>query len=119
MGRTKIALRHLDRSSLLVSHCFRCRHVIGAGPAGSATALFLARAGCEVTLLDRAVFPRDKPCGEYLTPGAVNLLRDEIGILPEADGGRRNPVDTRETVVPHQFPSIQRYDGRIWPARAL
>lgn len=46
------------------------------------------------------MFPRDKPCGEYLTPGAVALLRDEIGVLPElmAAGAARL---TRETVVPH------------------
>ena len=74
--------------------------VLGAGPAGSATALFLARAGYDVVLLDRAAFPRDKPCGEYLTPGAVQMLRDEIGVLPEmlAVGARR--LD-KETVVPH------------------
>ncbi len=74
--------------------------IIGAGPAGSATALFLARAGYEVTLLDRAAFPRDKPCGEYLTPGAVKMLRDEIGVLPEllSAGAARL---TQETVAPH------------------
>lgn len=74
--------------------------VLGAGPAGSATALFLARAGYDVVLLDRATFPRDKPCGEYLTPGAVRLLRDELDVLPEmlAKGARRL---TRETVVSH------------------
>ena len=74
--------------------------VIGAGPAGAATALFLARRGYAVILLDRAEFPRDKPCGEYLTPGAVKLLRDELDVLPQmlAEGGRRL---TWETVVPH------------------
>ncbi len=56
--------------------------VIGAGPAGAATAIFLARRGYDVTLLDRAQFPRSKPCGEYLTPGAVHLLRDELDVLP-------------------------------------
>ncbi len=73
--------------------------VIGAGPAGSATALFLARRGFHVALLDRAAFPRDKACGEYLTPGAVKLLRDEIGILPQllAAGAA---LLTQETVVP-------------------
>lgn len=74
--------------------------VIGAGPAGSATALFLARRGYAVTLLDRAAFPRGKVCGEYLTPGAVRLLRDEIGVLPRllAAGATRL---TQETIVPH------------------
>ena len=74
--------------------------MVGAGPAGSATALFLARRGYDVTLIDRATFPRDKACGEYMTPGAVKLLRDEIGILPRLleRGAARL---TQETVVPH------------------
>ena len=73
--------------------------VLGAGPAGSAAALFLVRRGYRVTLLDRAAFPRDKACGEYLTPGAVQLLRDEIGILPQLLGSGAS-VLTEETVVP-------------------
>jgi geranylgeranyl reductase family protein len=44
--------------------------VVGAGPAGSATAIRLARAGASVLLADRAVFPRDKPCGGGLTARA-------------------------------------------------
>ena len=74
--------------------------VVGAGPAGSATAIFMARSGYTVTLLDRAAFPRDKPCGEYLTPGAVALLRDVLGVLPRmlAAGATRL---THETIVPH------------------
>jgi len=75
--------------------------VIGAGPAGSAAALFLARAGYDVILLDRATFPRDKPCGEYLTPGAVRLLRDDLGVLPDLMAGGAARL-TRETVVPHR-----------------
>lgn len=54
--------------------------VIGAGPAGSATATHLARAGFAVLLLDRARFPRPKPCAEYLSPGAVDAL-DRLGAL--------------------------------------
>lgn len=75
--------------------------MIGAGPAGSATALLLARAGYEVTLLDRAAFPRDKPCGEFLTPGAVGVLREELGVLPGLMAGGAARL-TRETVVPHR-----------------
>ncbi|MGH7529034.1 MAG: NAD(P)/FAD-dependent oxidoreductase, partial [Gemmatimonadales bacterium] len=48
--------------------------VVGAGPAGAATALLLARSGARVLLLDRARFPRDKPCSEYLSPGATRVL---------------------------------------------
>ncbi len=53
--------------------------VVGAGPAGSATALLLARRGHRVTIVDRAKFPRSKPCGEYLNPGAVEVL-DRLGV---------------------------------------
>jgi flavin-dependent dehydrogenase len=54
--------------------------VIGGGPAGASTAHFLAAAGIEVMLLDRARFPRAKPCAEYLSPEASRLL-DAIGAL--------------------------------------
>src|SRR6266498_5601308 len=47
---------------------------MGAGPAGSTTAFRLARAGVRVLLLDRARFPRDKPCGGGLTYRAVRQL---------------------------------------------
>jgi len=49
--------------------------VIGAGPAGSATAAWAARAGLDVLLVDAERFPRDKPCGDGLTPRAVAELR--------------------------------------------
>jgi menaquinone-9 beta-reductase len=49
--------------------------VVGAGPAGSAAAAWLARAGRDVVLADAAAFPRDKPCGDGLTPRAVAELR--------------------------------------------
>lgn len=48
--------------------------VVGGGPAGSSTAFFLARAGVEVMLVDRARFPRDKVCSEYLSPQASRIL---------------------------------------------
>jgi geranylgeranyl reductase family protein len=48
--------------------------VVGAGPAGSVTAYRLARAGASVLLLDKARFPRDKPCGGGLTIRAVKEL---------------------------------------------
>jgi geranylgeranyl reductase family protein len=48
--------------------------VVGAGPAGSLTAYHLATAGASVLLVDKARFPRDKPCGGGLTTRAVRLL---------------------------------------------
>ncbi|MEO8082981.1 MAG: FAD-dependent oxidoreductase [Ardenticatenales bacterium] len=49
--------------------------IIGAGPAGSALAALLARRGIDVVLLERDAFPRDKLCGEFLSPEAGRLLR--------------------------------------------
>ncbi len=48
--------------------------VVGAGPGGSATAAYLARQGLDVALLEKAAFPRDKICGDGLTPRAVKEL---------------------------------------------
>lgn len=56
--------------------------VVGAGPAGSATAYFLARRGADVLLLDKSDFPRDKTCGDALSPRALRVL-DEMGLLAE------------------------------------
>jgi len=50
--------------------------VVGGGPAGSACAAFLARAGRDVLLLDAARFPRDKVCGESVSPGAWQVLAE-------------------------------------------
>jgi len=49
--------------------------VVGAGPAGSAAAAWAARAGADVVLVDSAVFPRDKTCGDGLTPRAIGELQ--------------------------------------------
>ena len=53
--------------------------VVGAGPAGSAAAAWAARAGRDVVLADAAVFPRDKACGDGLTPRAIAEL-DQLGL---------------------------------------
>lgn len=53
--------------------------VVGAGPAGSAAAAWAARAGREVLVVDSASFPRDKACGDGLTPRAVAEL-ERLGL---------------------------------------
>lgn len=58
--------------------------VIGAGPAGSAAAYFLARGGLRVALLDKFSFPRDKTCGDGLTPRALEAL-NTLGVLSEVE----------------------------------
>lgn len=65
--------------------------VVGAGPAGSTTAARLAASGWRVVLVDRAVFPRGKPCGDYCNPGAVRLLEDAGIDLAQVPGGMRGP----------------------------
>lgn len=64
--------------------------VVGAGPAGSATAHYLATAGLDVLLLEKAAFPREKVCGDGLTPRAVRELVAMGVPLREEDGWIRN-----------------------------
>jgi geranylgeranyl reductase family protein len=52
--------------------------VVGGGPAGSAAAFWLARSGHEVTLVEKKEYPREKTCGDGLTPRAV-LQLEEMG----------------------------------------
>jgi len=63
--------------------------IAGAGPAGSASACRLARAGLRVAMVDRASFPRDKVCSEYMSPEGVRHLA-ALGALErvEAAGGQ-------------------------------
>ena len=63
--------------------------VVGAGPAGSAAAAWAARAGHDVVLADAAVFPRDKTCGDGLTPRAIAEL-DLLGLGGWARSKARN-----------------------------
>jgi geranylgeranyl reductase family protein len=62
--------------------------VVGGGPAGAATAYYLAARGHGVIVIDRQAFPRDKSCGDGLTRRAVRVL-DEMGVLPALRGAQR------------------------------
>jgi len=62
--------------------------VIGAGPAGSSTATYLARAGARVLLVDKARFPRDKPCGGGLTGRALKRIPVDPSPVVERDVDR-------------------------------
>jgi len=53
--------------------------IVGAGPAGSSAAITLAQQGLDVALIDRAVFPRDKLCGDFLNPISWPVL-DELAV---------------------------------------
>src|SRR5215472_10262381 len=63
--------------------------VVGAGPAGSSAALRLAQAGLDVLVLEKARFPREKVCGDGLTPRAVKALTGMGVPMAAADGWRR------------------------------
>ena len=76
--------------------------VVGAGPAGSSTAIHLARRGLNVVLLEKSVFPRDKVCGDGLTPRATRQLI-RLGIdTSEANGWLHNK-------------GLRIYGGRVQP----
>lgn len=66
--------------------------VAGAGPAGSATAILLAREGFSVLLVDRAEFPRDKACSEYMSPEAVRIL-DRLGVVESLEKAGAFPLE--------------------------
>jgi flavin-dependent dehydrogenase len=73
--------------------------VAGAGPAGSATATLLARAGFSVVLVDRAAFPRDKACSEYMSPEAVRILA-RLGVVESLEKAGAFPLAGMKVIGP-------------------
>jgi geranylgeranyl reductase family protein len=90
---------------------------VGAGPAGSAAAAWAARAGRDVVLADAAVFPRDKTCGDGLTPRAIAEL-DLLGLgdwvrSKGRNRGLRAAGFGRELLLPWPGGSLPELDDRI------
>ena len=85
--------------------------VVGGGPAGSIAALVLARAGVDVTILDRAIFPRDKLCGDSVNPGAMALLARHG--LAAAVAQRGLPMSGMRVTGPGEVAVDARYPGGI------
>jgi len=75
---TSISRRRADEDAEVI--------VVGAGPAGSTAATYLARAGLDVLLLEKSTFPREKVCGDGLTPRGVKQLID-LGIDTREEAG--------------------------------
>jgi len=73
--------------------------IVGAGPAGTATAILLAEQGHEVLLLDRARFPREKICGEYLSPEGSRIL-DRLGVLKAVEASGARPLRGMRIIAP-------------------
>ena len=73
--------------------------VVGAGPAGAATAILLAEEGLSVVLIDRARFPRDKVCGEYLSPEGGRIL-DRLGALGAIEARGARPLRGMRILAP-------------------
>src|SRR5262249_12514576 len=73
--------------------------VVGAGPAGAATSILLAEQGLSVVRLDPARFPRDKICGEYLSPEASRIL-ERLDVLPAIEAGGARPLRGMRVFAP-------------------
>ena len=87
--------------------------IVGAGPGGSAAAYQLARHGIDVTVVERATFPREKVCGDGLTPRAVRSLV-AMGIDTEDPGFERVlglRVHARGTTIDLPWPELSTYPG--------
>ena len=88
--------------------------VVGAGPAGAATAILLAERGVEVVVLDRAALPRPKICGEYLSPEAARVL-DRLGVLKAVDAAGAVPLAGMRITAPDGTVVVGRYgEVRGW-----
>ena len=92
--------------------------MVGAGPAGAASAILLAERGFDVVVLDRAAFPRPKLCGEYLSPEAARVL-DRLGVLKLLDAAGAVPLAGMRITAPDGTVVTGRYRaiGRWRPYR--
>ncbi|HZF38338.1 MAG TPA: FAD-dependent monooxygenase, partial [Blastocatellia bacterium] len=66
--------------------------IIGAGPAGSAVSALLAREGMRTLLLEKSRFPREKVCGEFITPDCLSVF-DRLGVREQMFDAGAKVVD--------------------------
>ncbi len=87
--------------------------VVGAGPGGSATAYYLARYGLDVRLVERSEFPREKVCGDGITPRAVAALH-RMGIDTSEPGFERIDglrIHSRKVTLELPWPRLEDFPG--------
>ncbi|MCI0371903.1 MAG: NAD(P)/FAD-dependent oxidoreductase [candidate division NC10 bacterium] len=84
--------------------------VVGGGPAGAVAALVLARRGAEVLLLDRARFPRPKPCGQFVGPAGARLL-GSLGLWEAVRGAGARPLAGMRIEAPDGSVLLGRFPG--------
>jgi geranylgeranyl reductase family protein len=87
--------------------------VVGAGPGGAAAAYHLARHGIDVTVVDKASFPREKVCGDGLTPRSVAAI-ERMGVDTAQPGFERVKglrVYSRDTVIELPWPELSSWPG--------
>lgn len=83
--------------------------IVGAGPSGSTTAFFSAKAGLKVALLEKESFPRDKYCGDAVCTPAINILT-EMGVMQELqDNNEAHFADAGGFVSPAGISYIGRF----------
>ena len=90
--------------------------IVGGGPAGSSTGYFLAKAGIDVLILDRAHFPRDKTCSEYMSPQASRILEamDALGAVENAGAAQLSGMRVHApngSTIHGEFASNHGYHG--------
>ena len=92
--------------------------VVGGGPAGAAVSTFLRARGHDVVLLDEARFPRDKVCGEGVSPEAWRLL-DAMGAADDVRALRPQPLRGMALTAPDGTSFRGRYQGHDHAGFAL
>ena len=98
---------------------------VGAGPAGSTAARILAQSGLHVLLLERAVFPRDKPCGGGVTHRARQLMPDGFADVVEQEvqearfSYKHKPTFSRSSVEPLVYMTQRRHLDAFLAGRAV
>jgi geranylgeranyl reductase family protein len=100
--------------------------IAGAGPAGAAAAIYLAKAGLRVLLLDRQSFPRDKVCGDFVSVVALHEL-EALGITDRPEYKRSNVVRSAAVYLDGKHlltagvPAFRRFRaiGRVIPRKTL